>query len=297
MRKKALSAALLLMNRGSSTARLLRRISAVGRGSKEHPILRCAYRALVGTEIVAARAAALGRRVRPVDPGNLTLVIKTFERPELLSRLLRSARRVFSGAIIIADDSETPFVCDDSRVTVLALPFDSGVGAGRNALIDAVTSEYLMMCDDDMVLLPGFDVRRPLEYLARNRDVDLCGGEVIDLPRWKRINYTKAPLFASTGRPRWPQGTVLDGLPVLYKVPNFYVARTDRVRQVRYDDKLKRVDHADFFTRAFGKLTCVYDSNMVCLHSGSLFDARYQSFRMDMAEDSAYLVQKWSLGR
>ncbi len=284
------------MNRDRLAGRLLRRLSDAGRGPKPHPILRWAYQRLVGAELGAARLATVGRRVRPADPGNLTLVIKTFERPDLLRRLLRSARRVFAGPIIIADDSETPFVSDDPLVTIIALPFDSGVGAGRNALVDAVSAEYLMMCDDDMVLLPDLDVGRPLAYMARNRDVDLYGGRVIDLPRWRSFDYAAAPLFGCPRPPLKEQGTIIDGLPVYYKVPNFYIARTEKVRRVRYDDRLKRVDHADFFTRAYGALVCVLDRSWACLHAGSLFDARYQSFRMDMGADSAYLVQKWQLG-
>lgn len=249
---------------------------------------------MVPSEIAVARAFASRRSVQPLDPGNLTLVIKTFERPDVLRRMLASVRKVFSGPIIVADDSSTPFLSDDPRVTLLELPFDSGVGAGRNALIDAVTTEYLWMSDDDMILLPNFDVGRPLTYLARNPEVDLYGGRVVDLPRWRTVKYADSVLFRYSGEPRRPLGAIIDGLPVLYKVPNFYVARTHQVGTVRYDDRLKRVDHNDFFTFAYGRLLCVYDHKWQSLHVRSKFDSHYMSYRTDMAADFRYLAQKWN---
>ena len=186
-----------------------------------------------------------------------------------------------------------PFTTDDPLVRVLALPFDSGVGAGRNALIDAVTTEYLWMADDDMVVLPDLHLTPVLAYLDRNPEVDLVGGRVVNLPLGRTADYSAAALYAYDGPPRLPEGALVDGLPVYYKVPNFYVARTASVRAVRYDDRLKRVDHNDFFTSAYGRLVCTYDRALVCLHAHSHFDTRYQRFRMDFAADLAHIATKW----
>ena len=266
------------------------------RGSSPRPFLQAAHRTVVQLEIGAASLWASRHRVPAVDPGNVTLVIKTFERPQTLRQMLRSTRRVFSGPIMVADDSQEPFTCADPRVRVLRLPFDSGVGAGRNALIDAVTTEYLWMADDDMILLPDFDLRRVLGYLSRNPEVDLCGGQVVNLPQLQTASYLNSDLFGYEGQPLRPLGTMIDGLPVAYKVPNWYVARTARLKEVRYDDRLKRVDHNDFFSSAYGRLLCVLDARMACLHAHSYFDPHYLSFRQDTAADLAYLGRKWQSG-
>lgn len=284
------------MSQPKAPARLRAWAVAAARGSTRRPFLQAAHRAVVQLEIGAAGLWASRHRVPPVDPGNVTLVIKTFERPQTLRQMLRSARRVFSGPIIVADDSQVPYPSDDPRVRVLRLPFDSGVGAGRNALIDAVTTEYLWMADDDMILLPDFDLRRVLGYLRRNPEVDLCGGRVVNLPQLQTASYLNSDLFAYGGQPVKPLGTMIDGLPVAYKVPNWYVARTARLKEVRYDDRLKRVDHKDFFSSAYGRLLCVLDPRMVCLHAHSYFDPHYLSFRQDTAADLAYLGRKWASG-
>lgn len=271
---------------------------AVGaaRGDTRRPVLRAAHRAVVATELALAALWASRNRVQPVDPGNVTLVIKTFERPQTLRRMLASIRKVYSGPITIADDSEVPYASDDPKTTVLSLPFDSGVGAGRNALIDAVSTEYLWMADDDMILLPDFDLLRVLDYLGRNPEVDLVGGRVVNLPQLQSVSYLSSDLFAYETPPIRPLGTMIDGLPVAYKVPNWYVARTEKVWDVRYDDRLKRVDHKDFFSSAYGRLLCVLDAKMVCLHAHSYFDPHYLSFRQDTAADLAYLAHKWGRG-
>ena len=231
---------------------LKHRVSRVAHGTGRRPVLQAAYGGLIGVESAAA-AAWPGRRGRgPVDPGTLTLVVKTFERPAVLRRMLASVRKVFAGPVVVADDSRTPGRVDDPRTTVLALPFDTGIGAGRNALLDAVETPYVFMTDDDMVLLPDFDVTRAIDYLERNPQVDVVGGRVVHLPLWRTADYSSAALYAQRGEPKVRQGTLIDGLPVAYKVPNFYIARTASVRSIGYDDRLKRVDHNDFFTSAYG---------------------------------------------
>lgn len=259
-------------------------------------MLRAAYAAAVGAETAAATLWASRRRVAQQDPGTVTLAIKTFERPDVLRRMLSSVRRVFAGPILVADDGARPFVSDDPGVRVLGLPFDSGVSVGRNVLLDAVTTPFVWMADDDMILLPDFDIARVVAYLERNPEVDLVGGRVINLPHLQRADYLNSDLFAYAGEPRRPRGTIIDGLPVSYKVPNFYVARAEAARGVRYDDRLKRVDHTDFFTTAYGRLLCVYDAGMVCLHAHSYFDPHYLAFRQDTGSDLAYLGHKWGSG-
>ncbi len=47
--------------------------------------------------------------------------------------------------------------------------------------------------------------------------------------------------------------------PSFARVPQFFIAPTERLRLVQWDENLKRVDHNDFFTRAYGVLLTVHD--------------------------------------
>ena len=255
--------------------------------------LRAGFATAVAAETAAARVWAGRRSVEPYAGGDVTVVVKTFERPATLRRMLASVRRVFAGPILVADDSRRPVQLDLPGVRVLRLPFDSGIGAGRTALLAAAESEFALMCDDDFILLPDFAIARAVAYLRRNLGIDLYGGRVINVPQWTSTDYHQQALLATPGVPLERQGTLIDGLPVLYKVPNFYLARTAAARSVGYDPLLKRIDHNDFFTTAYGRIVCVQDRAWVCLHAQTHFDAHYQSFRTDLAADFDHLARKW----
>lgn len=255
--------------------------------------LRWGYTAASEAEILVASAVGrLQPRPSPTVPG-LTVIAKTFERPRSARRMVASLRRIFDGPIVVADDSESPQHYDDAAVHVVVLPFDSGVARGRNAALAEVGTEFVMSVDDDFVFTPDVHLGRVVEYLRRNPGVDLVGGTVINLPLFQATDYATARLFAYRGEPVRQAGTLVDGLPVLYKVPQFFIARTESVRRVGWDENLKRVDHNDFFTRAYGVLLTVYDRQFYCLHAQPKFDARYQAFRTDTGADFRYLGRKW----
>ena len=276
------------MRRGLRT-----RLVRTARGRAGAP-LRWGYTAVSAIEIAGLTAVARLRRrpLRSVD--DLTVIAKTFERPRNARRMVSTLRTVFDGVIVIADDSSSPLESHDPTVRVVTLPFDSGVAKGRNAALAQVTTEFVMSVDDDFVFTPDLDLARVVDFLRRHPEVDVVGGRVVNLPLFHATDYSRAPLFAYRGEPVRPAGTLIDGLPVLHKVPQFFVARTDRLRLVQWDDNLKRVDHNDFFTRAYGVLLTVYDQRFSCLHAQPKFDARYQAFRQDVGPDLAYLSRKWT---
>jgi glycosyltransferase involved in cell wall biosynthesis len=264
----------------------------IGRGPAGAP-LRWGYTAVSEVLIAGANAVARLRKRPSRKVADLTVIAKTFERPANARRMASTLRRVFDGPVIVADDSRHPQSFDDPGISVVVLPFDTGVAAGRNAALAEVSTEFVLSVDDDFVFTPDLDLNRVVDYLRRNPEVDIVGGRVVNLPLWQSPNYSTAPLFAYRGEPVRPADTVIDGLPVLYKVPQFFVARTDRIRLVRWDDRLKRVDHNDFFTRAYGTLLTVFDRQFTCLHAQPKFNATYQAFRRDVAADLSYLGQKW----
>jgi hypothetical protein len=89
-------------------------------------------------------------------------------------------------------------------------------------------------------------------------------------------------------------GEKIGDLEVYDKVPNFFIARTDRVRLVGWDEKLKRIDHADFFTRAKGTLVSVFNPELEVLHVKNPFDTEYKKYRNDTEADWSYLRRKYS---
>jgi glycosyltransferase involved in cell wall biosynthesis len=225
---------------------------------------------------------------------DLTVMVKTFERPATLRRLLRSIRRCYPTVpIVVVDDSRAPTPVSITGVITIVLPVNSGVSAGRNAGLRAVATRYTLVVDDDFVFTRHTDLGSALSWMHDHPEVDVMGGRVVNLPFFHVTNYRSSALFSTAVPPRLPMNSSIDGMPVYEKTANFYIARTERLRLVGWDERLKRVDHTDFFTRARGILLTVYNAQLCCLHAQVFMNARYRAARNDTAADMRYLRAKY----
>ena len=224
----------------------------------------------------------------------LTITAKTFLRPATARRMVRTARRTFSGQIVLADDSPEPMRPPDGRTTGVGRPFNSGVARGRNAALAAATTPYVLVTDDDVVFTAASDLLGAVAYLEDNPEVDAVCATLIELPRWYRWPYgDERELLPGHLPPLRRFGEVIDGLPVVIKGPQVFVARADRLRAVPYDERIRMVDHRDFFSSAAGRLVFVQDPGLVVFHARTPFDRQYTAYRDDVAKDLAYLTRKW----
>ena len=263
--------------------------------------LRLAYRAAEAAQLAVVRPAdrlAHGRATpeeRAEVARRVTMTVKTFERPAVLRRCLASARTVFDGRIVVADDSRTPLDDLGPGIDVLALPFNSGVPVGRNAALDEVRTEFVLVSDDDIVFTAASDVVAAMNYLDDNPEVDLVALSRVDLPRWRAVEaHDEAALFPGAAPPLVPYGTLIEGLPVVPKTPQLYVGRTASIHKVRWDERIRMVDHRDFFSRAAGTIVCVQAQTIRGYHMRTPFDPFYTSYREDVAADLQTLGQLWS---
>lgn len=222
----------------------------------------------------------------------LTAIVKTFERPRILRRLLKSIMRRHPGLpIIIVDDSRDPESIPG--VQTIIMPYDSGVSAGRHEALRHVTTEYVLVLDDDFVFYRQTGLEAALAIMDNHPRIDVMGGKVIDLPFFETADYRRDGLFPTKAKATMPRGSSIGGLPVYDKVANFFIARTDRIRLVGWDPQLKRMEHTDFFTRAKGILTTVFNEKMKCLHAKTPFDTAYMQKREDLGNDWLILQQRY----
>lgn len=245
---------------------------------------------------------------------DLTILIKTFERPDCLVRILTSIDKYQPGTpVIIADDS-----ANSSRKKVLSrfsdmivefvdLPFDSGVSRGRNRLLDRVTTPYFVLCDDDLVFHNNTNLLLFRKLLERH-NLDILGGLWYDVaPDLVTFTRTLAKGVLSgagrtvlekitpTGRKHVFEGTmalhgdVLICNSLAYSAPvtmcdythNFFVARTKVVREVLggWDENLKINEHLDFFIRAKNLGLRVATTHEVSAKHAQTYRRKYLSFR------------------
>lgn len=272
----------------STSKRELTRRLATGR---LRPLARWAVDAVIGVELAVIRLIGFRRRPpEPVPPHEVTVIVKTFERPREVRRLVRSIRRLQPHvSIVVADDSRDPRPIQGAEL--VRLPFDSGVSAGRSAALARVRTPFVLTMDDDFVMTKHTDLSAALQVIVEAPEVDIVGGVIVNLPDFSRIDYSTAGLFPGHAEPLRQPGTVVAGCIVRLKVPNFFLARTASVRGIGWTDELKFVEHADFFTRASGRLLAVEHESFVALHAKNPFD-RHGAQRQANVESSWQVLNR-----
>jgi glycosyltransferase involved in cell wall biosynthesis len=263
----------------------------------QRPIATAIYRTLVAQELLLIRMLdALSRRPAGAPLlGEATVLIKTFERPHIVRRLVSSIRRLYPTlGIVVVDDSRDPVALEG--VETVVMPYDSGVSAGRNEGLRHVTTKYVVVLDDDFVLFSRTRLAEALELMERHPEVDIMGGNSINLPLLtaRPLPQAAGRIFATDREPLFPIGSRIGELVVCEKVPTFFVARRDRLALVGWDPALKRMDHADFFSRALGVLTTVFNPDFKAFHARTPFDADYMTKRLELAADRKVLREKYS---
>jgi (N-acetylneuraminyl)-galactosylglucosylceramide N-acetylgalactosaminyltransferase len=220
---------------------------------------------------------------------DVTVVVKTFQRPLALRRLVASIRRFYPNiAVLVVDDSAEPFEPVPDGVTrYWHLPFNSlGVSAGRNFGLGQVETEHVLFCDDDMVFGRRTDLAKMLRTLLTTR-FDVVSCRWMDHEPWRSIRrgYRRyeGTLEISDGvlvhRLGATRGTV-DGLPVFDVVHQFFVASKEVLGREPWDARLKiGGEHDEFFLAIKERgLLCTRLHDVVVDHYPELPPA-YQPFR------------------
>jgi hypothetical protein len=253
------------------------------------------HRSLVAEELLVERLLdALAPSTMDDEPldGQMTALVKTFERPHILRRLVASIRRLYPALpIVVVDDSREPVSL--AGVKTVTMPYDSGISAGRSEGLRHVTTPYVLVLDDDFVFYRRTRLGPALALMEHHPEIDIMGGQVIDLPLLRVRPLPHGAVFPTAATPLVPIGSLLGGLRVVDKVPTFYVARRDRLALVGWNPRLKRLDHADFFTRALGVVTTVFNPELRCLHARTPFDTEYMRKRLDLVDSLHTLEQRY----
>lgn len=230
---------------------------------------------------------------------NVTVIFKSFERQKMAKRLYENLQEYYPGiSVIIADDSSTPLELQGDSLEIIQLPFNSGLSYGLNRAIEKVKTPYVMRMDDDELLTLKTCLGAQVHFLEKHPEIDLVGFCTLTAIRCKNPDeeVSKFTSFSMRGAPkplRIPHMTQIDGNHfVMGKVPNLYVARTDKVRSVGWDENLRMLDHQDFFWRAAGNLVSVIALGTAVFHYHNPFQKHYQKYRQDVEGDREYITQK-----
>jgi glycosyltransferase involved in cell wall biosynthesis len=191
---------------------------------------------------------------RLVNLSDITFCIKTIHRPWSCNRLVESLHQhIESPNIIVVDDGHPnrrfaamyPDAASQCQVIHTDQP-DVGVGIGRNLAVDAVKTDHMFLLDDDHVVTPNLNLDRLCKRFT-DEDVDILGVRqgsggrptmLSKLMNGKRIWIHRGEIRRN-GYVAWCDMS-----------SNAFLARTETIRTLRWDEELKTFEHWEFFYRA-----------------------------------------------
>jgi GT2 family glycosyltransferase len=178
---------------------------------------------------------------------DVTIIIKTFERPEYVRRLIKSIRQFYPEIdVLVADDSQTP--TPQKGVDYYSLPFDVGVSAGRNYLVDRVKTKYFITVDDDWVFTAETKIENFVK-LMETREVDILVGSYVSHPSIC-VNFDLSDgVLTAISVSRDQQN---DEFQYCEYTNQFFIADTEEFKKFgSWDEILKtRGEHLELFLRA-----------------------------------------------
>lgn len=230
------------------------------------------------------------------DISRVTLLIKTFSREKCLIRLLKSIRKYYPTIqVLIVDDGEEemnyPF---DKYTDYHHVNFDIGLSAGRNYGMDLINTEFFILLDDDYKFIRRTKVERFLELIEKH-DLDVLGGRWLQNGTYRGYEYNLELRDNQLFLVAEPLEQLDKDVDLYDMVLNFFIARTQKIRtENRWDEKLKLVEHTDFFLNGKAKGVSVgYCSDIVIKHV-PVRNRRYNKFRKSVKPYLTYMQDKWN---
>uniref|UniRef100_A0AAV2LYL7 Glycosyltransferase 2-like domain-containing protein n=1 Tax=Knipowitschia caucasica TaxID=637954 RepID=A0AAV2LYL7_KNICA len=235
----------------------------------------------------------------------VTIATKTFLRYEKLKDLIESVRKFYpTVTIVIADDNQHPQPVIGPHIEQYIMPFGKGWFAGRNLAVSQVTTKYVLWVDDDFYFTSNTKLDKMVDILEKTT-LDLVGGAVREA-----TGYTATYRHTISVEEGGEEGDCLHirnghhhelpGFPhcvVADAVINFFMGRTDKVREVGFNPRLARHAHLEFFIDGLGSLHIGSCSDVIVNHASKIklpwgetdSEKEYAKFRFSSTIDDTKL--------
>lgn len=244
---------------------------------------------------------------------DVTAIVISFLRPAYTEACIRSLREQYPDIRIIVGENghrsvDLDRTCREVGAQYIILPFDSGVCIGRNRLVELVETPYVLVGDDDFLYDENAKADAMHAFLERHPEYDLIGGRILQdgevknyqgLVEYRRTHFQTYPID-----PDAQMDTDQDGFrhcPADLTF-NYFVARTEKVRSVPWDEEIKvAYEHFSWFhdfKNAGGKVA--FSPDPIVIHkpehiraiveaSGS--HAEYQAFRNRKSDKERFFAK------
>lgn len=242
---------------------------------------------------------------------NIAILITTFMRDDLLFQCVKSIRIYYPDIAIFVGDNGKPNekkmkFCKDHNCKYVKVPFDSGVGATRNAVFKILPKqyEYIVICEDDILFTNETKLINWLTVLDEKKNVGIIGG-ILKKQNGRMVNqnyeawlYAKASTLYVERIERF--GWRLDcGVRHIYCdiVLNVFMMRRKVWDSQKWDSKIKTwPEHEDFFFSLKKKTDwkVAYTDAVCLLHKPVTYAEKYAKYRMRIGGAKIF-SEKWGI--
>lgn len=233
---------------------------------------------------------------------NIDFLITTFDRYDLLERLLHSIFSYYPNAkVTIADQSKeinTEFYNDYVlfNLKVIPMPYDCGLSMARNCLVEKTKRQYKLILEDDFLFNEDTKVEKLLELM----DVaDIAGGGVYSHgSRLKFEHYFEKKSGVIYQVPDGDKYKEYKGIK--YKktgcVMNFALFNKVVFERTKWHNDLKLREHQHFFFRVKNKIVFTDDVKIVDGKNGMTpeykrLKARDEFWKIALEDLEAYKIK------
>jgi GT2 family glycosyltransferase len=246
--------------------------------------------------------------------GDVTAVIKTLLRDKSLFRCVQTLKDNYpSMHIIVVDDGKCSKEKGDKLKAMgvdkyIELPWNRGLSAGRNALLDACETPYMLLCDDDFTFTKDSHVER----LRQLMDVaDIAAGLVYNAKAYtfsagesgKGWDTFGGNFYFHEGKLYLKDfsGAIQKHRNIRYEqadlVLNFFVGKVKALKHVRWDETIGQAyEHQDFFLRAkdLGLVSVrSLDAQVIHKELDDTGNSEYMRIRADYEKYHKVFQEKW----
>jgi len=199
---------------------------------------------------------------------DITILIKTFKRPNAVSRLLDSISKYYPDIpIVIVDDGDSNGGYKTEKiknVTWVKTNFDIGLAAGRNCGMLLIETPYTFTCDDDCIFTENTNLVKAKDMLVQN-NLDILA---IDAGLSYRGRFETIDNNTDHKTVKYLTGSYSsnNGVEKYDIVANIFIAKTDSLKKYKWDDDLKMGEHFAYFYQHLGKISVGYTSQISIRH-------------------------------
>ena len=133
---------------------------------------------------------------------DVSVVVTAIATSARLRTFVESLERVYPDLpIYVGAQGQLEPRADDiaakANVHWFELPFDCGISKARNFLVGKIQTEFILLCDDDLVFRSDFTLESSFSLFEKFADLGVIGGRLIN------FNYDTNGQVKSASKPEW----------------------------------------------------------------------------------------------